>query len=257
MKIGLYQMVNHGMISLNYCQIREGIIEAHENNCDLVVFPECALTGYPPVETKIDLNSMKNDIDLYEKKLRKDAKDFNIYLIFGTIRFDGEKRYNTLKVINREGKVIEHYDKRALWGYDLQNFEQGHAYKSVYIDNLHIGLSICFEIRFPEFYRQHRINNVDLMLTCFCDISAQDNPSRYDLIKGHIQTRAVENILTHLTVNSASIYQTAPTGIFDIYGYEILRTAKHVNELLVYTYERQELSYGAKGILEISKNIMK
>lgn len=254
MKIGLYQMINQGLVNLNYSQMEKGIVEASKKKCDVIIFPECALTGYPPVENKLNLHLIENDVLFYERKLKKLAKDFEIYLIFGTIRYEKDKRYNSLKVINHQGELVEYYDKRALWGYDLTNFEKGLKYKKVEINGVIIGLSICFEIRFPEFYREHKKNEVDVMLTCFCDISSDDNKARYDLIKGHIRTRAVENVIPHLSVNSATRYQTAPTGVYDIYGNEVIKTDRNVNQLLVYTYEKQELGYGVKGILEISKS---
>ena len=257
MKIGLYQMINQGDISRNFSVMEQGVIEAFNSACKVVVFPECALTGYPPIETQVDLNSIKDDVALFEEKLKQTAKKYNINIIFGTIRFENDKRFNTLKVIDQEGHMIDYYDKRALWGYDLQNFQHGQTYKSIIIDDVKIGLSICFEIRFPEYYREHKNHAVDLMLTCFCDTSAVESPTRYNLIKGHIQTRAVENVIPHLSVNSASKFQSAPTGIYDIYGNELMSAHLNVNQLLIYAYQKQEVGYGAKGILEISKNLSK
>ena len=43
----------------------------------------------------------------------------------------------------------------------------------------------------------------------------QENIERYNLLKGHLQTRAVENVMTVIAVNSISQYQTAPTAFFD------------------------------------------
>lgn len=256
MKIGLYQMVNAREISLNFSLMEKAIVEGKNKECDLIVFPECALTGYPPVEIKsIDVIDERT-VSFFEEKIRCLAKDYKIFVIFGTIRFNQGKKYNSLKVIDDYGVEIDYYDKRALWGYDLENFEQGKKYTKVRIKQINIGLSICFEIRFPEYYRAHKKEHVDLMITSFCDVSEFENEPRYQLIKGHIQTRAVENVIPHLSVNSASMIQTAPTAAYNMYGFEVIASSRNTNELVVYEYEKPELSFGAKGIIEVSKKLI-
>ena len=255
MKIGLYQMINHGHVIDNFQEMKKGIIEAKNENCDVVVFPECALTGYPPIELKSISSVTINEILNYEEKLADLSKFYDMFIIFGTIRYENRQRYNSLKVIDNQGTFITHYDKRALWGYDLQNFTMGDSYGKVNIKGITIGLSICFEIRFPEFYREHKSNDVDIMLTCFCDVSEQDSLFRCDLIKGHIQTRAVENVLPHLSVNSASKYQTAPTAVYSIIGSELMVAEKNISQLIAYVYEKPVISYGPKGIKEVSSQI--
>ncbi|WP_160317140.1 hypothetical protein [Oxobacter pfennigii] len=50
----------------------------------------------------------------------------------------------------------------------------------------------------------------------FCDVSNEDSMERYDMIKAHLITRAVENVMTVISVNSTSHYQTAPAAVIDI-----------------------------------------
>lgn len=249
-------MINRGDIGLNFNQMNLGILEGVKNQCDLIVFPECALTGYPPIEIPSIDDMNEQSITFFESKLKLLAKSYKIFLIFGSIRFDQGKKYNTLKVIDDQGNEIDYYDKRALWGYDLNHFTEGSKYTKVTIKNVTIGLSICFEIRFPEFYRAHKKENVDLMITSFCDVSNKENENRYQIIKAHIQTRAVENVIPHLSVNSASMFQTAPTAVYDLYGNEIAYANKNMNELVIYNYKKENLSFGAQGIIEVSKKFI-
>ena len=48
MKIGAYQFGVSGLIQKNLERIKEAIVRASQEEVRLLVFPECALTGYPP-----------------------------------------------------------------------------------------------------------------------------------------------------------------------------------------------------------------
>ena len=48
MRIGAYQFDVTANIENNYSHIKKGILEACKSGVRLLVFPECAVTGYPP-----------------------------------------------------------------------------------------------------------------------------------------------------------------------------------------------------------------
>ena len=75
-----------------------------------------------------------------------------------------------------------------------------------------------------------------------------DNVERYDLIKSHIRTRAVENVCYTLTVNTICPYQTAPSALYDRSGSTLKELARNTEGLLVYDLEIGELSFGQQGI---------
>lgn len=47
-----------------------------------------------------------------------------------------------------------HYDKRALWGWDKDNFTPGEGGGIIEYGDIKIGIRICFEVRFPEYFRE-------------------------------------------------------------------------------------------------------
>lgn len=79
-----------------------------------------------------------------------------------------------------------------------------------------------------------------------------DLPERYEIIRSHLRTRAVENVMTVVSVNSVSSYQTAPTAIFDPNGGVIAEAPKNEPYMLVYDYTVPELSFGMRGRIENS-----
>ena len=79
-----------------------------------------------------------------------------------------------------------------------------------------------------------------------------DDAQRYDLIKSHIRTRAVENVVYTLSVDAISPYQTAPTAIYDRSGYGLVELKRNEEKMLVYDLENLPQDFGERGRSEIS-----
>ena len=252
MRIGVYQFVSGSDIGTNANAIYRAIYKASDEKVRLLVFHECAACGYPPVETpdieKIDYKAM----DELLENVKKLAREKDMYIALGLIRQEKGKRYNSVCLISPEGSIMGIYDKRALWGWDLNHFERGTQSGLFDIDGVRVGFRICFEVRFPEYFRELFKEQAELCFVLFSDVSDQDSPLRYDIIKSHLITRAVENVMTVVSVNSISGFQTAPTAVFNINGAKVLEAPKNEEFLLVYDYVKPEIGYGAKGRIENS-----
>ena len=76
--------------------------------------------------------------------------------------------YNSCPVINRHGKVVAIYDKNHLFSYYGDNegkiITKGSNPVMVELDGIKIGLTICFDIRFPEIYRAYRKAGADILV---------------------------------------------------------------------------------------------
>ena len=252
MRIGVYQFSGSEDMEKNAGIICQAIRQASACGVRLLVFQECALYGYPPVETKdiaaIDLIRMQ---ELFQE-IENCAKTYGIYTAVGTIRREGGACYNSLRIIDPLGKTLGYYDKNALWGWDLENFRRGGHTGIFGIDGIRVGFRICFDVRFPECFRELYRQQVSLCFVSFCDVSKTDLPERYEIIRSHLRTRAVENVMTVVSVNSVSSYQTAPTAIFDPNGGVIAEAPKNEPYMLVYDYTVPELSFGMRGRIENS-----
>ena len=255
MRIAIFQFASNDSISSNFNAIKRAALQAFENKVRILVFHECALCGYPPVEADIG----KIDFDMlneYTEKIKQLAKEHNLYIALGTIRKDDDKRYNATLLIDPSGGIIGSYDKRALWGWDLDHFSRGNSLGVFEIDGIKIGLRICFEVRFPEYFRELFKESVELCFISSNDVSEEDSPARYGMIKAHLLTRAVENVMTVVSVNSISKYQTAPTAVFNIDGRVVKEAPKNEEHLLLYDYDTPEIGFGAKGRIENSIKVM-
>lgn len=243
---GVYQFASTNRIDDNLEIIKKAISQAAENNVRLLVFHECALTGYPPIETRIE-DIIAETIEIALCKIAVLAKKYKMFVAVGTVRFENGSRYNSIVVINDNGETAGCYDKKALWGWDTTNFTRGIKSGIFDIDGVRVGFRICYDVRFPEPFRELYRKNTDICFVSFSDTSEISIPARYNLIKSHLITRAVENVMTIVSVNSITNFQTAPTAVFDCNGVVVKEADINVELLLFYNYVKPEVSFGMEG----------
>lgn len=245
MKIGAYQFAVSGDIGSNLSEIERAVYLAKSRDVRLLIFPECALTGYPPrdipTSSCIDFSAVRaacgriNDI----------AAQTGMYIVAGTV-YKEYRIYNRALLFRPDGRT-EHYDKRALWGWDADNFTPGTGGGIFDIDGMRFGVRICYEVRFPEYFRELYKSGTDADIVLFYDTSDTDDTERYSMIRGHLQTRAVENVTTVISVNALSPYQTAPTAVFDGSGRCMGECLRNSPGLLTFELEKRDDDFGERG----------
>lgn len=245
MKLGAYQFPLTGDLAHNLEHIKAGIAQAAAQGIDLLVFPECALTGYPPRHIAspdaVDWDALNHT----HNELQALAAQQRMHLIIGTMLRE-EHVLNSALLLAPNGKRSA-YHKRALWGWDAENFHPGTQPGVWEIAGLHVGVRICYEVRFPEYFRELYRARTDLNLLLFCDVADAYDPQRYDLIRGHIRTRSVENVCPILTVNATAPFQTAPTGFYGASGQIIAELSRGQEGLLVSEWSPAPLNFGELG----------
>lgn len=251
MKIAAFQFAVSGRISENLKIMKRAIEQAAQEGVRLLAFPECALTGYPPQDIACSAEVNFEELEIAYDVLQKAADDKAMYLIAGTILRNGDKYYNSAVVFS-PNKDKQYYHKRALWGWDKDNFEIGNEDGFFDVEGLKIGVRICYEVRFPEFFRELYKKSTDLNVILFYDVADFDNKDRYDVIKGHIITRAVENVTYTLSIDTIYPYQTAPTALYDKSGYPLVELERNTEGLLVYNLEIEPADFGEQGRIKIS-----
>jgi NAD+ synthase (glutamine-hydrolysing) len=120
--------------------------DARQSGADLVVFPELALTGYPP-EDLLLRQGFVQQIDAAVNKIIAAVTDIDI--VFGAIRHDGQYLFNAA-FWARGGQLIDVYDKYTLPNYavfdEKRYFTAGERPVVVELKGIKIGLSICEDI---------------------------------------------------------------------------------------------------------------
>ena len=106
--------------------------------------------------------SMNNDFYLLE--IRKLAKQYKKWILIGSIIIKENKKIKNRSVlINPKGKIQTYYDKVHMYDaalskkekyFESKTFTPGKLIKTANLPWGKLGLSICYDIRFPNMYRQ-------------------------------------------------------------------------------------------------------
>ena len=153
MKIGACQFKVTSDIRKNRETIEKAVREAKSRGIELLVFPECALTGYPSRDMASSKDVGRALVKDACKAFSKLSDDTDVAFIVGLIEEENGKTYNRASCF-LPGKERINYDKRALWGWDRDNFTAGEKDGIFEYKGFKIGIRICFEVRFPEYFRE-------------------------------------------------------------------------------------------------------
>ena len=254
MKLGAFQFPVSGDIGKNMEKITTAMVRAASEGVRLLVLPECALTGYPPRDIPSSAEVDFARLEAAHRELQELSDKHGINLIVGTMTRAAGGVRNTALIL-RPGLPPLAYHKRALWGWDRDNFVSGDETGVVEIGGVRIGVRICFEVRFPEYFRELYRQHTDLNVILFYDVTEGDSAGRYDLLRGHIRTRAVENVCCTLSVNTACPGQSAPTMLVNRSGGVLAEGEQEREALLTFDFAPGPLDFGELGRKEYSDEL--
>jgi NAD+ synthase (glutamine-hydrolysing) len=149
LRIGLCQInTTVGDIEGNTKKILDYIARGKKMGADLLIFPEMAVTGYPPE----DLLLMPKFIDANLKAIRRIAKSTSsMTAVVGFVNKDGDI-FNSAALLHN-GKLVDAYSKIYLPNYGVFDEDRYfHVGKENFIFTLKstpIGVSICEDLWYP------------------------------------------------------------------------------------------------------------
>ncbi len=155
MRIGLIQSHWTAAAGGNIDRYDRFAAEAADAGCSMVLFPELSDTGYA-------LATMREKAGTWPgvalDALQAAAQRRRIGIIAGLSEHATDGIYNAAAAFDRDGNLGGTYRKTHLFrgpeGAESDVFRAGDALQMVTIDGVRWGLSICFDLRFPEVYRQ-------------------------------------------------------------------------------------------------------
>ncbi|MCG8564070.1 MAG: carbon-nitrogen family hydrolase [Desulfobacterales bacterium] len=133
---------------------------------DLILLPEIWATGFFCFD-QYEAESETTSGELV-KAFQKKARERDCHIHMGSfVERDGNQYYNTSLLINPRGEIIARYRKIHLFGY--QSMEQqiltpGDRVTTIKTDLGHVGLATCYDLRFPELFREMSSRGVDIIL---------------------------------------------------------------------------------------------
>ncbi|MFJ8265956.1 carbon-nitrogen hydrolase family protein [Peribacillus asahii] len=233
-KVAVVQMdPKLGEIQVNLQKTISFVQEAGNNGANLIVFPECSLTGYC-FENREDAERYALTIgDYWNQQLIDEAKKFNCYIVVGLVERDGKNLYNSALVIGPNGNK-DIYRKSHLSELGVDNFiETDHKpYSVIQTEFGKLGVLICYDIRFPEQARVLSLEGADVLVHITnLPLTAS---SQVDIL---LPARANENrvyVLSSDRVGEEQGYQFLGRSIiYDIDG-KVINEANDKDEMIIY-----------------------
>lgn len=217
MKVAAIQMVSSTQVAVNLDAARQLLAEAATQGVELAVLPEYfCLMGRRDTD-KLQLAESAGR-GVLQDFLSQCAQDFKLWIVGGTLPLASDwsdRVFNSSLVYDPGGRCIARYDKMHLFRFDngqehydesrvLQPGTQSVTFDLPSVDGntYRVGLSICYDLRFPELYR---LLKADLLLvpSAFTFTTGRDH---WEIL---LRARAIENLAYVLAAAQGGTHDNA------------------------------------------------
>lgn len=171
--------------------------KASENGADLVVFPECALSGYMYTSLGEAMPFMETIPGESTEKVAALCKELKVHVIYGMLEKDSKKCYNAAALVGPAG-VVGKYRKAHLPFLGIDRFvTRGDLPFKVHRTPVgRIGINICYDCTFPEGARVMALQGADIIV-----VPTNWPTGREKVPECIVPTRAYENRVFVVAVN--------------------------------------------------------
>jgi len=195
--VAAVQMVSATTPAANQAAAAAGIARAVAGGARVVALPEYfCLLGRRDTD-KVGLREAEGEGPL-QAFLAEQARTHGIWLIGGTLPLVASRPSrvrNTCLVFDPDGQRVARYDKIHLFGFqrgaerfdESATIEAGRTPVVVDIEGWRIGLSVCYDLRFPELYRALAPCDLILVPSAFTHTTGQ---AHWEVL---LRARAIEN----------------------------------------------------------------
>ena len=199
MKIAAVQMVSGVGVDANLDAARRLVQQAARGGAGLVVLPEYFCLMGRADRDKLSVAEAPGRGPI-QQMLADTAREHRVWLIGGTLPIrtdDADRVLNSNCVYGPDGTLAARYDKIHLFKYDngRERYDEGCAIRAggepmaVQAGGVRVGLSVCYDLRFPELYRA--------LMQPPCDLISVPAAFTYTTGLAHwellLRARAVEN----------------------------------------------------------------
>ncbi len=169
-----------GDVEANMRRGLEYVRAAKREGADLVLFPECWLTGYhfPPSTPGIPPEELERD-ELFRvwaraaltaedpaiRAFRSLAQELSIGVVLTSLTQGRRRPRNSALVIGRDGDIRMRYDKVHTCSFgDERCLECGEGFRVCRFDGVTLGVMICYDREYPESARELALQGAEVIL---------------------------------------------------------------------------------------------
>ena len=163
-RVSCIQLRSNNNIEYNLKRTEKFIIKAVNQKTDFILTPEVSSLFSLNKKQLLKICKPMND-DIYLNGIRNLAKKYKKWILIGSliIKISKNKLVNRSVLINKDGKIKSYYDKIHMYDailskkekyFESKTFTAGKKIKFFNLPWGKIGLSICYDLRFPNLYRR-------------------------------------------------------------------------------------------------------
>jgi deaminated glutathione amidase len=198
-RVSCIQLRSNNNIETNLKKTEELIIKAIKQKADFILTPEVSsLFSLNKKQLLKVCTSMNKDI--YLQGIKRIAKNYKKWILVGSliIKIGKDKLVNRSILIDKNGKIKTYYDKIHMYDANLsqketykesKTFSPGKKIKLFTLPWGKLGLSVCYDLRFPNMYRKLSQNGALFLSVPSAFTETTGKKHWYPLLKA----RAIEN----------------------------------------------------------------
>ncbi len=214
-KCAAIQMASSPNVDANLTEAKRLIEQAVAKGAELIVLPEnFAIMGLTEFD-KLDHSESEGDGPIQEF-LSSVAKSFSVWLVAGTIPLqadDSKKIRACCMVFDANGKRVARYDKIHLFDVDVPGTDEQYRESDTIEPGTNntlvfetpfgkLGLAVCYDLRFPELFRQMLNNGVDI-IALPAAFTQETGAAHWEVL---VRARAVENLCYVIAANQGGFH---------------------------------------------------
>lgn len=240
-----------GDVDANVRKLDDYCARAKEAGATLIVFPEMVDTGYAMDVIAEHATAWTHGA---VPALRETAGRLSLAIICGVSERDGDRLYNSQVFIDSSAEIVGHYRKTHLFTpapiEEDKCFTCGDELRACDFSDLRLGLSICYDLRFPEVYRRLAVDELANVLI----ISSAWPFPRVEHLRVLATARAIENqsyvvLANRVGTDNATTF-CGTSAIIDPYGV-VIETASSDREELIYADVSAEVLRGVRDHMPV------
>ena len=197
LQVAVVQMVSGTDVAANIATMQRLVREAAAGGAQWVLLPE-----YWPIMGQAETDKLAYAEILgqgvLQDALSSLARELGIVLFGGTVPLQGpqtDKVLNTLLAYEADGAFLGRYDKMHLFGFtglgeryaEADTISRGETVPQLQVDNIAVAQGVCYDLRFPEFFRAQQPFEILLLPAAFTHTTGQ---AHWEIL---LRARAIEN----------------------------------------------------------------
>ena len=218
--------------------LRRQMRVAGRRGAEIVLFPECALSGYAGAQFESFEGYPWETLAEETARVRELAAELGVWTILGsTHRQRKGKPTNCLYLIGPDGRIAKRYDKCFLMPGDREHYAAGRRVVTHTVNGVKFGLLICFDFRFPELWRELLTRRCRLVFFASYLAGPRRNRLMEQVAPATLTTRAAENFMHVVAANAATGRQWVNSRVHRPDGAVVAQAPWHKPHVLVHTID--------------------